>query len=99
MRLNLFQYLGDHGNHVPVDISEMALALQAEYRYGSPPLVSDSPPTCLSNPSPTFLLFRHILETLSLCFPCSEYARKKKVAFRNLVAKGELYLSLAIHLT
>lgn len=77
MKLNLFQYLGDHGNHVPVDISEMALALQAEYRYASPLLVSDSPPTCLSNLSPTFLLlqllsilpptlpFRHVLETLS----------------------------------
>ena len=44
MRLHLFQYLGDHGNHVPVDVSEMALALQAEYRYASPLLVSDSPP-------------------------------------------------------
>ena len=57
MRLHLFQYLGDHGNHAPVDVSEMALALQAEYRYASPLLVSDSPPNLPLQPFSYFSSF------------------------------------------
>lgn len=56
-----------------------------------PPL--HSPLSLLTNSATCNLI---VTLSLSLCLSVSDYARKKKVAFKNLVAKGKIPLPFMI---